>query len=590
MPEETIEQLLEKFPYLKKLSDKNILVTEEQYKAYQNDEQIKVGYTTISIQLLKEIITKDEYYEIAKKLFRNEIEEFCIRYVMFGDINGNISLNKGDIIRGLDDIIGQGLALFDELAYRRYDSLKQEITYDKFLEKYKDNNYSITIEGQKYTLPISQMIDLLNLPTEEFDTICSSPNVKEITGVKKEHYIYAILKFFKENNLASKYQFPQSIKEKIIGISTFKKIDIEAVDKITVISDYNIDKIEINPELKNKILEGLPENTSEIEKAIYIYIKMCRLLTYDDEFYAVNQQGQSAHRHEDINHVREITPENNKVVCYEFNVLYGKLLQEIGLKFSTDQALLNGFGGGHANLKFRSDKYLVSADSVTSILEGDIMRAKLNQPLVGLKCINKNQQSQQEFNNLLTKMYTLIATQTIKENEQNITPVEQLQQTLPAEPEKLQVEHIEEFEEILAQYKHTTKQIVHISLSEKLDILMQKVNDSKLVGIDSLSYILHLRKILFTQEERAKNITITLIRDNELNEENQLATASAIIAINPNNLTTNPRSTLYYIYHPKVSFRKTSLEELQTKFNEGLYCYIEKENHEVPGVQGGIKK
>lgn len=591
MPEETVEQLLEKFPYLKDFSTKAILVTEQQYTAYQNDEKIKVGYNTFSIQLLKEIITKDEYYEIAKKLFRNEIENIRVCFVMFGDISGNIILNKGDIIKGLDVIISQGLAVFDELAYRRYDELKQEVTYDKFLEKYKGNNYNITIEGQKYALPIDQMIAFLNISSEEFDTICSSPDIKEINGVKKEHYIFAIMRSFKENNLPSKYQFPQTIKEKLVGISTLQKIDIEAVNQITIISDHNIDKIEIHPELKSKILEGLPENASEIEKAIYIYIKMCRLLTYDDEFYAVNQRGESARRHEDINHVREITPENNKVVCYEFNALYGKLLQEIGLTFSTDQALLNGFGGGHANLKFRSDKFLVSADSVTSILQGDIMRAKLNQPLVGLKCVNKNEQSQQEFSSLLTKMYTLIATQTIKENEQTITPVEQLHSEDTPTPEEPQVEHTESFAEILAQYKHTTKQIVHISLSEKLDILMQKVNDSKLVGIDSLSYILHLRKVLFTQEERTENVTITLIRDNELNDENQLATSSAVIAINQNSLTANPESTMYYIYHPKVSFKKISLAELQAKFNEGLYCYIENKDPEVPGVaQGGMKK
>ena len=69
------------------------------------------------------------------------------------------------------------------------------------------------------------------------------------------------------------------------------------------------------------------------------------------------------------------------------------------------------YGAGHANLEFRSDKFLVSADSVTSILQGDIMQAKLNQPLVGLKCVNRNQQTQQEFKQSLTKMYQLNAQQ-----------------------------------------------------------------------------------------------------------------------------------------------------------------------------------
>lgn len=582
---ETIEQLLEKYPYLKNFTEELIIVDDTKFLSYKEDEKIKIGKNVISVKLLKEIITLDNYYELAKKLFRNEVESFRVCRIIYGDLGESIYLSKGDIIKGLDVIIQQGLAGFDELAYRRYDALKQEITYDKFLEKYKGNNYNITIEGRKYSIPIIQMMDVLNLSQEEFDKICNSPDIKVINGISIEHYFFAIISFFKENNLAGKYQFPQAVKEKIIELSSLQKVDIEAVNKITVISDSNVDKVQINPELKTKILEGLPTSLSEIEKAIYIYIKMCKLLTYDDEFYAVNQRGEVALKHEEISHVQEITPSNNKVVCYEFNAIYGKLLQEIGLTFSTDQALIDGFGGGHANLRFRSGKFLIDADSVTSILQGDILKAKLNQELDGLKCVNKNNQSKQEFKDLLTKMYTMVVTQEINQHKQN-------QATLTQTPEVLkQVEHTETFEEIVAQYKKATKQIVHISLSEKIDILMQKVNDSRLVGIDSLSYILHLKKVLFTKEEREKNVSITILRDNVLVEQNQIATASAIIAINQFDLKENAEETIYYLYHPSISFNKISLEEIQRKFNEGQYSYIEENAPEIPGVStGGMKK
>lgn len=577
--EKTLEELLNEYPHLRNLRERVILLTEQEYNKYLEEPKVNVGKNTISVKLLKEIITNSDYYEYAKKVFTDELDSFNVRFICYGDTNGSISLHKGEIVKGLDILLTQEISGLDELAYRRYDELKQSVSYERFLEKYNGNNYNITIENVKYSIPIEQIISFLTLSTEEFDNICSNEEIKTINNIPKEHFVFAVIKFFKENNLPTKYQFPTTIKEKIVAISTHQKIDIEAVNKITIISDYNIDKTVISPELKNAILEGLPADSTEIEKAIYIYIKMCKLLTYDDEFYAVNQKGEVARRHEDITRVVTITPTNNKVVCYEFNAIYGKLLEEIGINFSTDQALVNGFGGGHANLEFRSGKYLVKADSVTSILQGDILNAKLNQPLVGLNCINKNDQSRKEFIDATTKMYTLIAsreqTQT-KENNQNEPP---------------QVEHTESFEEIMAKYKKSTKQIVHISLSEKLDILMQKVNDSKLVGIDSLSYILHLRKVLFTKEEREKHIAITIIRDNELIDENQIATASAIIAVNTNDLVDNPEETIYYLYHPKISFEKISHVELQEKLNDGTYSYIEKKDPEIPGVtQGGMKR
>lgn len=580
---ETLSEILEKYPYLKEYTKKAIIVEEEVFNSYKSDEKIKIGIDSISTRLLKELIQLDKYYEIVKKLFSNEIEDFRISYITNGDIGGSISLNKATIIKGLDTLITQGISEFDEQAYRRYDAIKSEITYDKFLEKYQDNNYNIKIEGNKYSIPINKIIEILNLHMEEFNNICTSPDIKEISGIPKEHFLFATVKFFKENNLPRKYLFPDTIKEKLISLSNHKIIDLEAIDKITIISDHNIDKIVLNPLLKEKILVGMPNEFSELEKALYIYIKMCKLLTYDDEFYAVNQKGEVAREHEKIEHVTTITPTNNKVVCYEFNAIYGKLLQEIGLNFSTDQALINGFGGGHANLKFRSGKYLIKADSVTSILQSDMTNVKLNQGIVGLQCLNKNIQSQQEFRTLLTNIYTIIATQ--KEELQEAYLIEDNKEPMPDVP------HTETFDEILAQYKKTTKQIVHISLAEKLDILMQKVNDSKLVGIDSLSYILHLRKIIFTPEERKENITITLIRDNELIEQNQIATSSAIIAINQTSLNNNPQDTLYYLYHPKISFSIIEFNELQNKFNEGTYSYIENKDIEIPGItQGGLKK
>ena len=146
--------------------------------------------------------------------------------------------------------------------------------------------------------------------------------------------------------------------------------------------------------------------------------------------------------------------------------MYAKLLSKLGIHFASSYGknafgMENPFGEadygkGHANLEFRAGKFLVSADSVTSILNGDIMQAKLNQRLVGIKCNNRNKKTQQEFQAALTKMYRLIAQQ-------------------EKGREEVQVERVETLDELLAEYSQETENIRDVSINERLSILINKV-------------------------------------------------------------------------------------------------------------------
>ena len=202
------------------------------------------------------------------------------------------------------------------------------------------------------------------------------------------------------------------------------------------------------------------------------------------------------------------------------------------------------------------------------------MQAKLNQPLVGLKCINKNQQTQQEFKQALTKMYQLVAQQ-----EKSLS-------------ESKQVEHIQTLDELLEEYSHMTNNIQDISLNERLSILVSKVNSTGMIGIDSLSYVLQLRKILFTEEQRKNNIGVTIVRNNEPFEEGKVAMASAIFTLNSQSFEENPEFNVYYYFNPNHVLVPITKEELQTGFNDGKLEYVEKGDPRIPGIieNGGTKK
>ena len=576
MEELTVEQLMEKYPYLRKSAEFTLFTTREDVEQLRNSEKVKVNSENVSIEFLKRILNNDFYFEYASRYFNGDIDNFAVSYIIGGDTGGLIYYKKSTIIKALEQLISSGQIVLQPDEQQKFDSLKNSISFEKFLEKHKGNNYNIDIDGNKYSIPTEQLISLMQLPNEQFDNLCSSIDIKEINGIPKEYFIYASFKFFKENNAFEEYLMPDVVANRYRDIGSLQKIDLQAINKHLTTTDTKYQNIKIDSSLEHEIISGIPENTTDLEKAIYIYIKMCKLLTYDEEYYAVNQKGVATEKHKSTDYISSVTLENNKVICFEFNLIYSKLLNQLGIHFSSDYKNMVGeaYGAGHANLKFRADKFLVSADSVTSILQGDIMQAKLNQPLVGLKCINKNQQTQQEFKQALTKMYQLVAQQ-----EKSLS-------------ESKQVEHIQTLDELLEEYSHMTNNIQDISLNERLSILVSKVNSTGMIGIDSLSYVLQLRKILFTEEQRKNNIGVTIVRNNEPFEEGKIAMASAIFTLNSQSFEENPEFNVYYYFNPNHVLVPITKEELQTGFNDGKLEYVEKGDPRIPGIieNGGTKK
>ena len=576
MEELTIEQWMEKYPYLRNIAEYTLFTTSKDVEQLRNSEKIKINSIDVSIEFLKRILNNDFYFEYASRYFNGDINNFAVSYIIGGDTGTPIHYKKSTIIKAFEQLISSGQIVLQPDEQQKLNSLKNSISFENFLEKHKGNKYNIDIDGNKYSIPIEQLVSLMQLPDEKFDSLCSSVDTKEINGIPKEHFIYAAFKFFRENKVLEEYLMPDIITNRYRDIRSLQKIDLQALNKHLTTTDTKYQNVKLDSNLEHEIISGIPENATDLEKAIYIYIKMCKLLTYDEEYFAVNQKGIATEKHKSTNYVSSITLENNKVVCFEFNLIYSKLLNQLGIHFSSDYKNMLGeaYGDGHANLEFRSDKFLVSADSVTSILQGDIMQAKLNQPLVGLKCINRNQQTQQEFKQSLTKMYQLIAQQ-----EKNLS-------------ESKQVEHIQTLNELLEEYSHITTNIQDISLNERLSILVSKVNSTGMVGIDSLSYVLQLRKILFTEEQRKNNISITILRNNEPFEKEKVAMASAIFTINGQNFEENPEQNVYYYFNPNHELVPITKEELQAKFNNGKLEYVEKDDPRIPGIieNGGIKR
>ncbi len=578
MYDERIDKIVQEKPSLKGLkdiADRGIVVISPNTEKYKNDpNQLKLlGYSgnkTISRQFIIDILTHDDSYDKIKRLYEKDLYAVVTLFLREnGDFVDQCNISRMMLI----DILNQiDVNEFPSIA-ERYNQIMDYVSYDKYKEKTQHDNYEIVIDGTNYIIPIILIYQFID-NIENFNNTIS--NEKEINGIPIDHFLYAVSQYYEDNKITDKYLVSEDLKNRLKEIKSSKVIDVQTINKYLDTNDSTLEKISVNTELQDLILSDMSPDFNDLEKAIYIYIKMCKVLTYDEDFYAVNQKGPLAEKHKTINNVANISLTNNKVVCYEFDAIYSYLLHKLGINYKhfvgtvdrngkhgkeefDDE--LNRYSESHTFLKCRCGKYLVKADSVTSILQGDIMQAKLNQPLRGLVCENINGKSKEEFSKVMHKVYDYIASR-----ESKITQNE--------------TEKFENFDDIVTQFVSSTDKLKPVDINEKIEILINKVNSTKMIGIDAYSYLLQLRKILFTEQEQKDNIRISIIRNSNENSAEALAIISIRLPDETGKMTVNR-----YMFKPGSELILISKEDLQENFNNETMGYVEKDDPIIPGIK-----
>lgn len=549
---------------IEKVKNYTYFVTKEEMDKLLSSKKINIYGHDINIEFLNKILQDDKCFLYAKRYFEDISNEFKISCIVDDKVTGNIWHPKGLIIKAIEKLIYEGKITLTNEEQKRFNILKEAISFDKFLNSNINNNYDIIIDNIKYSISVKNMIEFLTLSDKEYEDICLNDKIINIYGIKKEHFIYAAYRYILDNRLITRYNLDDKIFNRHYEIKE-GKVDIYAINKLLETSDVIHKDVIINEKLYNYILEKMPIKLTNLEKTIYIYIKMCKCLTYDQEFFASGQKGYAAVKHMNIDYINSITSDNNNIVCYEFNLIYAKFLSMLGINFNIRDFGLNDdiYGGGHANLIFRYDKYIVLADSVISILKSDLTYAKLNKPLKGLKCTNNNLNTVNDFNNIVDKVYGIIK----KEEQKEKT-----------------------FSDLITEYISLTNNIKNIDIKERLDILLSKLSNADLKGIDYYSYALQLRKILFSAYEQKENISFVIISNYNTSSLKFGREAYFIITINENGFSNEPDSNLYYVLS-EGNIISISKESLSNSFLSGKLKYIEDSNLVIPGLDNkGVSK
>ena len=93
-------------------------------------------------------------------------------------------LEIGKIVK--EKLIEQKQMELSEEEKARYTKLKKHVTYDVLKEKYKTSNFDIKIDGFDYSIPIMDLLSILELSEEDFINLCNNKEIKTINNIKKQ--------------------------------------------------------------------------------------------------------------------------------------------------------------------------------------------------------------------------------------------------------------------------------------------------------------------------------------------------------------------------------------------------------------------
>ena len=531
-----------------------VLLDAQVFEKISNDtNKIVAEQFQYPVELLEYTLNDEQTFKTLFNIFQNA-HKFKIASDSSMD-DETYEYEKIPFLEAIEVARDKGLIKLNRITYSRYKTLLDLISYGILKKQLQNKTIQAKVDGITYNIPANKIIELLELDTKTLDDYINTPNRKG--SISKEAFLYIVRRFIIREELMDNFIFPKNIEKRITDIVNYEILDFESQN--TYLSDENslTSKTNLNPELIEAITKDIPANYSTLEKAIFIYIKMCKILSYNDEFFAAKQRGLAAEKHRMIDYIETISPQFPEVVCYEFNAIYAKMLHSLGINFQRECfSWKNKYGDGHENLSFRVGKYIIEADSSRHILTGDLFNAKVGNSIKGLKCRNQNFDTYMDFDEILRKVYKDIK----KEDKSTFS------------------EALKEYEEL------TNAKQAHIPFNTRFDIFLEKIRTSSFNGLNIMSYILRLVNVLFTEEEREHYIDFEIIRDNNPKDEDKIVATCGIITMNEKGILKDEEHNKYYIYingELKRILKRTLIRNIIT----GTLGFIDSEEQYIPGIR-----
>ena len=526
-----------------------VIIDEEDYRAY--DDSDLITYTSVSgnthsipKDLVYDLIAKDEYYKYFERMVNSSYYNLKIVCVGKNEILKEVSISIADAIRVIKDKI-----ILNEEEQKKLDSLIQKCSKENLIEKSRGKKFSYILEGENITVDENDFLEVFLSSQKEFKYYT---NQESLFGVENRKFFYGLNKYLTENKIIRKYTLPNMLITRNMRLKNFAYVDYESFN-ITKVAKDSIYDVELTDELKQQIYKDMPEAYDGLEKAIYVYIMLCKTFSYDHQYFIADDREKYGKKYKDIARIGNIKSGDNTLVCYEFNAIYSKFLEHLNIKHHVNSNS-DIYGKGHTSIVFKENEYIVMTDAVTSIFSGDLINAKLNIDLDGIKCLNVNATTKYNFENKKEEIYKYI-----KEN---------------------------------CDYRIDLKDFLRINKKEeekkdfttKIMMIIEQIHKSKLKPMDNIGYLTRLTKIFFTTTELKKNVSVIVLKENI----HGLEYPAVVICINENGDMNKDKNNKYYKYDLKGNIEEVSKESLEKDFKSLKLEYLESHARRIPQVN--IKK
>jgi len=522
------------------------------------DKILKIYYDRVSVKLLEKILEDDDYFEYAKRVFQSR-SIFNICSLSQNNIHFSKAIERYVILKGLEMIAKEKDKELSEKERSRYEELK---SYALSLEQLRNtcgDNYIVTVDNHTIQIPYDDLFEFLKNSSKKIKQICSDDNIKTIKNIPKELFMFAIYNLLREKIEGKSFLVTTEIRNIYEMLMSNQYTDFESIGKYDNVDNSFLDKANVSDELRHAVFDKMDNNLSLVEKAIYVYMKLCKLLTFDDEYYS-SIHGPATERHLNLSNIKTITPQNNRIICFDFNIIYAKLLQELGINsfsFFPPRNSVESYLNVHVSLDIRIGKALIKADSTESLLKGDLVAAKIGNPISGIVCYNSNKKTKDEFYAAFKHVKEIIKNED-KDNSNSL-------------------------DELLANYSRLTSNLKPTDSNKRIEVLMETINNTNLVGVDSLASLKKLINLLFTDIQRGNIINYTIISNFDTGSVDKWSMANAVISYNPKGLKKCPEENVYYLFNPGVPPIKITRDELQRLFNSHSMSYIH-DKYNIPGI------
>ena len=230
----------------------------------------------------------------------------------------------------------------------------------------------------------------------------------------------------------------------------------------------------VNPEFKKTIFKDMPNDLSLEEKAIYIYMKLCKELVYDEGYMYRDKIGPDSYSSEFSKEKQESIKPGSKVTCFEFSRICAKMINQ--LEGDIEAVLvLQGNNKGHMFTGFYTDNVSVNLELTNNDPMNDITRANAGMELRG---ISANSDRKKILSEIKSKISSLV----IDEKRLSIDDYLKLLNEFPAQQSDIN------FEE---------QNILKVKLQSLLDTMKTR----KITQNEFTQLLIEMKKSLFKDDE-----------------------------------------------------------------------------------------